>query len=108
MYEDMRVFISPLLALLAIAGWLGQVQGQQPSLSIAASFPCKAATEFFDISSLECRACDQVSIASGTNSCSMPMPAEHKSTAVPALHEQLESVCFSNCISRTKFLAPSL
>jgi hypothetical protein len=53
-----------LLLLLAPHAARGQQQQQQTaaaaSLSVAATFPCAQPGSFFDISSLQCIACDQV------------------------------------------------
>ena len=37
------------------------VAGQQTALSVEYQYPCKAATDYFDISSLQCKSCDKAS-----------------------------------------------
>lgn len=59
-------FLAVLLGL--ISGISGQ---QQASLGVAGVFPCKQAGQFFDISTLECKACDQVRMQEGLQTCNL-------------------------------------
>jgi hypothetical protein len=71
-----RPLVLPLLLLLHVTerGALGQVV----PLSINYAFPCKAGTEFFDISSLTCQPCNQVR---GRTALLPPLPAARLSCA---------------------------
>lgn len=44
------------LLLLLLRG----AAGQQSSLAVNLAYPCKSAAEYFDTSSLQCKACNQV------------------------------------------------
>lgn len=45
---------------VVLVSFLYICNGQQASLSVSAGLPCKQAGHFLDISTLECKACDQV------------------------------------------------
>lgn len=55
-----------VLILAVLSGLISGISGQQQaSLGVAGVFPCKQAGQFFDISTLECRACNQVRMQEG-------------------------------------------